>query len=48
MSENKDEVKVGVGQKIVYGTIWAVVMLAFYLGVVNKSLMMLQNLAYPY
>ncbi len=48
MSENKDEIKVGMGQKIVFGAIVSVVMVAFYLGLVNKSLMVLQNLAYPY
>jgi len=48
MSESKDEVKVGMGQKIVFGAIVSVVLSAFYFGLVNKSLMVLQNLAYPY
>ncbi len=48
MSEKKDEVTVGMGQKIVFGAIVSVFMVAFYLGFVNKSLMMIQNLAYPY
>jgi len=48
MSENKDEVKVGMGQKIVFGAILAVVTVLYYLVFLNKSLMVVQNLAYPY
>lgn len=48
MSENKDLVEVGMGQKIVFGVILTVAMVLYYLVFLNKSLMVLQNLAYPY
>lgn len=48
MSESKDEVKVGMGQKIVFGAILSAVMVLYYLVFLNKALMVMQNLAYPY
>ncbi|MEC4677406.1 MAG: hypothetical protein VST69_01450 [Nitrospirota bacterium] len=48
MSESKGEVKVGMGQKVVFGAIMSVVMVLYYLVFLNKALMVMQNLAYPY
>lgn len=48
MSENKDAVEVGMGQKIIFGVIMTVTMGLYYLVFLNKSLMVVQNLAYPY
>ncbi len=48
MSENKEEQKVGIGQKIVFGAIMAAASFLYYVVFLNKSLMVLQNLAYPY
>lgn len=48
MSENKEEPKVGAGQKIVFGLVMAVAAVLYYLVFLNKALMVVQNLAYPY
>ena len=47
MSEKKEETA-GLGQKIVFGTIMFVISMVYYLVIVNKALMVMQNLAYPY
>ncbi len=48
MSDNKEEAKVGLGQKIVFGLAMFVASGLYYIVFLNKSLMVLQNLAYPY
>lgn len=48
MSEDKDKVEVGMGQKIVFTAIMAIVSVVYYIVIVNKSLMVVQNLKYPY